>query len=236
VRRLAVTLGLALLCVLPLRASSRKRSHGRSAHAEITAVARVESVPQRRAHKNRREFEELDVTILSAESAPDGDARGDPDLPLDTRGRVHVVHDLTCGGTWVDLVPGDRVEIRGEYVHPPRGGALIHFTHPADASCGRGSHADGYLRLVRAGAAASSSEKAFPPVPDLFASAVRPVLTRRCAPCHEKGGKMYERLPFDDPTVVSSHADGVRRRLKGEDLAALERWLVTLPQTPTPGS
>ena len=39
---------------------------------------------------------------------------------------------------------------------------------------------------------------------------------------------MYARLPFDDPNVLSSHADGVRRRLKGDDLAAFERWLTTL--------
>ena len=40
---------------------------------------------------------------------------------------------------------------------------------------------------------------------------------------------MYERLPFDQPEVVASHAGGVRRRLKDEDLKALEAWLATLP-------
>ena len=69
--------------------------------------------------------------------------------------------------------------------------------------------------------------------PDLFTSSVRPVLASHCAPCHEPGGKMYDRLPFDDPTVVADHSAGVLRRLKGDDRAAVEQWLATLP-APTP--
>jgi hypothetical protein len=68
-----------------------------------------------------------------------------------------------------------------------------------------------------------------------FESSIRPVLAARCAPCHEPGGKMYERLPFDDPKTISSNADGIRKRLKGEDREALERWLASLPEsTPRP--
>jgi hypothetical protein len=67
-------------------------------------------------------------------------------------------------------------------------------------------------------------------VPDLWSSAVRPALKEHCAPCHEPGGKMYARLPFDDPKVPSSHSAGVLRRLKGEDKEAFERWLATLNQ------
>jgi mono/diheme cytochrome c family protein len=64
---------------------------------------------------------------------------------------------------------------------------------------------------------------------DLFASSVRPILSTRCAPCHNPGGKMYERLPFDDPKTVASHAAGVSKRLKGDDLAALQKWVASLP-------
>jgi hypothetical protein len=39
---------------------------------------------------------------------------------------------------------------------------------------------------------------------------------------------MYARLPFDDPQVISSHSAGVLRRLKGEDRAAVEKWLAGL--------
>jgi hypothetical protein len=62
-----------------------------------------------------------------------------------------------------------------------------------------------------------------------FEATVRPILTTRCAPCHNPGGVMYGRLPFDQAAVVSSNAAGIRRRLKGDDLAALEKWLATLP-------
>ena len=63
---------------------------------------------------------------------------------------------------------------------------------------------------------------------DAFASTVRPILRERCAPCHEPGGKMYARLPFDDRDVVAAHRDGVLRRLKGADREAVEKWLATL--------
>lgn len=66
--------------------------------------------------------------------------------------------------------------------------------------------------------------------PDLFASTVRPVLSQRCAPCHEPGGKMYARMPFDNPQTISSHSEGISRRLKGEDLKALETWIASLPK------
>lgn len=71
--------------------------------------------------------------------------------------------------------------------------------------------------------------------PNLFASSVRPVLLAHCAPCHEPGGKMYERLPFDQPTVVASHSAGVLRRLKGEDREAVERWLATVAEKDSAG-
>ena len=66
------------------------------------------------------------------------------------------------------------------------------------------------------------------PVPDLFATVVRPVVLAHCAPCHEPGGKMYARLPFDDPKVLSSHSEGVLRRLKGDDKEAFQRWIASL--------
>jgi molybdopterin biosynthesis enzyme len=58
-----------------------------------------------------------------------------------------------------------------------------------------------------------------------FEAKVRPILATSCAPCHNPGGKMYERMPFDDATTVRSHADGIRKRLKGDNLQALEAWL-----------
>lgn len=64
---------------------------------------------------------------------------------------------------------------------------------------------------------------------DLFGTSVRPVLKARCAPCHEPGGALYERLPFDRPETLSLHRAGALKRLKGDDRAALEAWFATLP-------
>lgn len=75
-------------------------------------------------------------------------------------------------------------------------------------------------------------EKAAPPPAGerekSFVASVRPVLSTRCAPCHEPGGKMYARLPFDDPKTVAENATAMLRRLKGDDRSALERWVAGL--------
>ena len=76
--------------------------------------------------------------------------------------------------------------------------------------------------------AAAESAKGASPSTDAFRSAVRPVLSTRCAPCHEPGGQMYARLPFDDPKTVSENSTAMLRRLKGDDRAALERWVAGL--------
>ena len=65
--------------------------------------------------------------------------------------------------------------------------------------------------------------------PDLFLTSVRPVLSARCTPCHEPGGKMYERLPFDRAEVVAEHRDGVLRRIKQTDeREAILKWLASV--------
>ena len=59
----------------------------------------------------------------------------------------------------------------------------------------------------------------------LFLRTVRPILAERCAPCHNPGGKMYARLPFDDPKTVADHRGGIVKRIKGEQREVLEAWL-----------
>ena len=67
-----------------------------------------------------------------------------------------------------------------------------------------------------------------PTAPDPFRATIRPILSEHCGACHDPGGKMYARLPFDDPRVVASHSEGVLRRLKGDDREALQRWIAGL--------
>jgi len=70
------------------------------------------------------------------------------------------------------------------------------------------------------------------PEPVSFEASVKPLLARTCTPCHVPGGRMYERMPFDQPQVVSSHKEGILRRIKDpDDRQVLERWLATQPQS-----
>jgi hypothetical protein len=65
-----------------------------------------------------------------------------------------------------------------------------------------------------------------PSAPDRFQAEVKPLLMRRCTPCHAPGGRMYARMPFDDPATIVAHQEGILRRLKDADEHALvERWL-----------
>jgi hypothetical protein len=62
--------------------------------------------------------------------------------------------------------------------------------------------------------------------PVSFEASIQPLLARRCTPCHVPGGRMYGRLPFDQPEVVRANREGILRRLKDEDeKQLLERWL-----------
>lgn len=61
---------------------------------------------------------------------------------------------------------------------------------------------------------------------DPFETSVKPLLATNCSPCHVPGGKMYERLPFDNPDVVRSKSEAILRRLKSEeDQQILLDWL-----------
>ena len=71
---------------------------------------------------------------------------------------------------------------------------------------------------------APTPAEALAPAPDLFQSDVKPLLLRKCSPCHAPGGKMYASMPFDAPATVREHQAGILRRLKA-DAPLIERWL-----------
>jgi hypothetical protein len=147
-RPLLLTAAAVSFLAGPLGAQEARRTHRTSPHVEIVVVARVETPPRRRVHANGREFEEFDVMLLSSAPSPDQGRGADRELPVEGGRRVHVVHDLSCGGGWVDLAAGDRVELKGEYVRATGGGKnVLHFTHPTTGECGvADGHPDGYLR------------------------------------------------------------------------------------------
>jgi hypothetical protein len=71
-----------------------------------------------------------------------------------------------------------------------------------------------------------------PGQPDVFRAEVAPLLARRCAPCHNPGGKMYEALPFDDPATVASHPEGILKRFKDPaEHTLIEQWIASRPKS-----
>jgi len=164
-RRLAAVV-LALLAsapALPAAAPSRK-----SPHVQIVGDATVIDTPKETVHRNGRHFLEFEIRLVSVRPAANQPSGADRDLAIDTAHPVRVVHDFSCGGAALHLEKGDRIEIAGEYVHVPKGGDLIHFTHPADGSCGTaGGHPSGYLRrIVDASRTAAPTPRPISAVPD----------------------------------------------------------------------
>jgi hypothetical protein len=157
---------LAVLVFAP--AVLRGASSRKSPHVEMVGEGIVATAPKETAHKNGRRFLEFEVRLTTARPTANQPAGADRDLALDTARPVKVVHDLSCGGAALHLEKGDRIEISGEYVHVPKGGDLIHFTHPADGSCGTaGGHPSGYLRrAVERAPPAAPTPRPIAAVPD----------------------------------------------------------------------
>lgn len=63
-----------------------------------------------------------------------------------------------------------------------------------------------------------------------FAKQVKPILEAKCQPCHFPGGKMYAKLPFDQPSTIVTLGDQLFTRIKDEPSRAVIRgFLATSP-------
>src|SRR5262245_66643770 len=67
------------------------------------------------------------------------------------------------------------------------------------------------------------------PAPVTFESDVRPILEARCTPCHFEGGKMYAKLPFDDPATIRRLGTDLFTRLREEQDQATVRAFLSSP-------
>ena len=56
-----------------------------------------------------------------------------------------------------------------------------------------------------------------------FSAQIQPILQNRCSPCHFSGGKMYEKMPFDQAATIVGHPEGVLKRIKDKKESALFR-------------
>ena len=63
-----------------------------------------------------------------------------------------------------------------------------------------------------------------------FDTQLKPIFQAKCMPCHFSGGKVYDRLPFDNPATIRKLGTRLFTRIKDEN----ERRLIGdfLSQTP----
>jgi hypothetical protein len=90
-------------------------------------------------------------------------------------------------------------------------------------ACGRAKLYDAAPALSSLSAPAQPTPSATPPPHVDFDTQVRPLLESRCAPCHFKGGMMYERLPFDRPQTIETLGTKLFTRIKDEKQQRLIR-------------
>lgn len=63
-----------------------------------------------------------------------------------------------------------------------------------------------------------------------FARDVRPIMESRCQPCHFTGGRMYDRLPFDEPETIRELGERLFTRIKTENEQAVIRQFLAQPR------
>jgi hypothetical protein len=56
-----------------------------------------------------------------------------------------------------------------------------------------------------------------------FTRDVRPILEKRCQPCHFTGGKMYDQLPFDRAETIDKLGTRLFTRIKKDEEQAVIR-------------
>jgi hypothetical protein len=102
---------------------------------------------------------------------------------------------------------------------------LLVVTIAAGACAGRPPHGAAPAAAAATPAAEAVAASA-PAAADPFRAEVAPVLARRCAPCHNPGGRMYATMPFDEPATVTAHPEGILKRIKDPaEHAAIASWL-----------
>jgi hypothetical protein len=56
-----------------------------------------------------------------------------------------------------------------------------------------------------------------------FEGQIRPLLEKKCRPCHFAGGKMYASLPFDQPRTIRTLGEKLFTRIRDEKERSLLR-------------
>jgi len=71
-----------------------------------------------------------------------------------------------------------------------------------------------------------------PPPHVNFDRDIAPIFVSRCQPCHFPGGKMYDRLPFDQAATIRTLGPALFSRIKDKDeRARIQAFLAAGSQT-----
>jgi hypothetical protein len=63
-----------------------------------------------------------------------------------------------------------------------------------------------------------------------FDTQLKPIFQSKCMPCHFSGGKMYDRLPFDNPATIRKLGTRLFTRIKDEhDRRLIDDFLTQSP-------
>ena len=63
-----------------------------------------------------------------------------------------------------------------------------------------------------------------------FETQLKPIFKSKCMPCHFSGGKVYDRLPFDQPETIRKLGTRLFTRIKDEnDRRLIEDFLAQAP-------
>src|SRR5678816_3206452 len=84
----------------------------------------------------------------------------------------------------------------------------------------------GIVRPVRSTKAAPATVSDTPKARVDFDTQLKPIFQSKCMPCHFSGGKMYDRLPFDNPATIKKLGTRLFTRIKDEhDRKLIEDFL-----------
>src|SRR5437016_8461287 len=92
-------------------------------------------------------------------------------------------------------------------------------------SCGRSK---GNASLVAPSMVVTFFSSSTNPKPD-FEKAIKPIFQSRCMPCHFQGGKVYDKLPFDQPETIKKLGTKLFTRIKDEKEKRLIREFLAQP-------
>jgi hypothetical protein len=82
--------------------------------------------------------------------------------------------------------------------------------------------------LILAFSLLASPPPSLPQTPPVdFQKQIRPILEKRCQPCHFAGGKMYARMPFDQPRTIRRLGEKMFTRIKDSKEQKLFRVFLT---------